>query len=78
MVHADGSGRDGFIPICSPSDVPGYRVRSIRMLSRSFGSSLPGDQEDRLSARGGIVPARGTDRSSVIRAFGGCLGIERR
>ena len=78
MVHASGSGRDGFIPICCPSGVPGYRVRSIRMLSRSFGSSLPGDQEDRLNARGGIVPARGTDRSSIIRAFGGCLGIERR
>ena len=78
MVHADGVRPGWFHPILRRPDVPGYRVRSIRMLSRSFGSSLPGDQEDRLSARGGIVPARGTDRSSVIRAFGGCLGIERR
>ena len=51
MVHASGVRPGWFHPILRSSDVPGYRVRSIRMLSRSFGSSLPGDQEDRFSVR---------------------------
>ena len=39
---------------------------------------LPGWQVKDDHAGGGIAPARGSERSSVIRAFGGCLGTERR
>jgi hypothetical protein len=44
MVHASGVRPGWFHPILRSSDVPGYRVRSIRMLSKSSGSSLPGDR----------------------------------
>jgi hypothetical protein len=78
MVHADGVRPGWFHPILRSSDVPGYRVGSIRMLSSRQAVPCRAISKDRFSARGGIVPARGTDRSSIIRAFGGCLGIERR
>jgi hypothetical protein len=66
------------ISIRSPSGDLGYRVGSIRMLSADRMVFSGRRKVDRSSKQGGIVPARGTDRSSIIRAFGGCLGIERR